>query len=137
MDIRDLPFAKLVGIKKKENDLLILEPTAMVQNHIESIHAAALFTLAETQSGFYLQSLFPEYKGKVLPLLRGSSVKYKHPATKEIYAVATVDNHIKDKFEARFLKKGRASISISVELRDSDGMVSMTGEFNWFVQRIQ
>ena len=70
-----------------------------------------------------------------MPLLRASTVKYKQPATKEIYAVASVDNESKEKFEARFLKKGHASITIGVELRDSDDIVTMVGEFTWFIQK--
>lgn len=130
----DIPFAKHVGIEKKEEGRLMLVATEVVQNHIKTIHGAAQFALAETQSGLYMRSLFPEYAEQVIPLLRASTVKYKHPATKEIYAVASVNDESKKKFETQFLKKGRASITISVELRDSDDMVTMMGEFNWFVQ---
>jgi len=131
----DIPFAKHVGIEKKEEGTLMLVETEVVQNHIQTIHGAAQFALAETQSGLYLRSLFPEYAEEVIPLLRSSSVKYKHPATKEIVAIATVDDESKEKFEAQFLKKGRASITIAVELRDSNDVVTMMGEFTWFVQK--
>ena len=135
MPFMDIPFAKHVGIQKKDEGTLMLVETEGVQNHIQTIHAGAQFTLAETQSGLYLRSLFPEYAEKVIPLLRSSSVKYKHPATKEIVAIATVDDESKEKFETQFLKKGRASITIAVELRDSDDVVTMMGEFTWFVQK--
>jgi len=136
MQITDIPFAKHIGIKIKEEGTLKLEATEAVQNHIQTIHASAQFTLAETQSGLYLQILFPDYKDQVVPLLRGSSVKYKQPARKEIYAVASVDDKSKEKFETQFLKKGRASITIGVELRDSDEVVTMVGEFTWFMQKL-
>jgi len=135
MPSMDIPFAKHVGIQKKDEGTLMLVETEVVENHIQTIHAGAQFTLAETQSGLYLRSLFPEYAEKVIPLLRSSSVKYKHPATKEIVAIATVDDESKEKFETQFLKKGRASITIAVELRDSDDVVTMMGEFTWFVQK--
>ena len=136
MQVTDIPFAKHIGIKRKEEGTLKLEATDVVQNHIQTIHASAQFALAETQSGLYLQTLFPEFADQVVPLLRGSTVKYKQPATKEIYAVASVDDESKEKFETQFLKKGRASITISVELRDSNEMVTMVGEFTWFVQKL-
>ena len=135
MDITEVPFAKHVGIEIGDNNTLKLKATNAVQNHVKSIHGAAQFSLAETQSGFYLRSLFPEYADKVIPLLRGSTVKYKHPARKEIYAIATVDDESKEKFESQFLKKGRASITIAVELRNSENVVTMTGLFIWFVQK--
>jgi len=71
-----------------------------------------------------------------VPLLRASTVKYKQLASKEIYAVAFVDDESKEKFEAQFLKKDRASISIEVEVKDSDEVVTMVGEFTWFVQKL-
>ena len=137
MDVTHIPFAKHIGIQRKEEGTLKLVSTEVVQNHIQSIHASAQFTLAETQSGLYLQLLFPEYAEQVITLLRGSTVKYKHTATTDIYAIASVDEVAKEKFETQFLKKGRASITIAVELRDSDEVVTMVGEFNWFVQSIK
>ena len=137
MDVTHIPFAKHIGIKKKEEGTLKLESTGVVQNHIQSIHASAQFALAETQSGLFLQGTFPELENKVIALLRGSTVKYKHPATTNIYAIASVDEVAKEKFETQFLKKGRASITIAVELRDSNEVVTMVGEFTWFVQSIK
>jgi acyl-coenzyme A thioesterase PaaI-like protein len=136
MQVTNIPFAKHIGIERKEEGTLKLEATDVVQNHIQTIHASAQFALAETQSGLYLQILFPEYKDQVIPLLRGSTVKYKQPATKEIYAVASVDDESKEKFLALFEKKGRASITVMVELRDVDDLITMQGEFTWFMQKL-
>lgn len=136
MQVTDIPFVKYIGIQSKEEGTLKLEATETVKNHIQTIHVSAQFTLAETQSGLYLQILFPEFADQVVPLLRSSTVKYKQPARKEIYAVAFVDDEIKEKFKVQFLKKGRASINIQVEVKDSDEVVTMVGEFIWFVQRV-
>ena len=136
MDVTQIPFAKYIGIEKKEEGILKLEPTDIVQNHIQTIHASAQFALAETQSGLYLQDLFPTYVGKVLPLLRSASVKFKHPAQCSITAEANVPDIEKEKFLALFEKKGRASILVTVELIDEKGVVTMTGEYHWFIQKI-
>jgi len=136
MYIEDIPFAKHTGIARKEEGTLKLKKSKLIENHVQSIHGAAQFTLAETQSGLYLRSLFPEYMGKVLPLLRSSSVKYKHPATTDIYAIAKVSDEAKEKFEAQFNKKGRAIISVNVELRDDEDIITMLGEFVWFIQKV-
>ena len=132
----NVPLVTHLGIEEKDETSLKLEAHKHVQNHIGTIHAAAQFALAETQSGYYLESLFPQYKGKILPLLRSSSVKYKNPATKEIYAVATVTTEALEKFEAQFLKKGRATITVEVKVMDADEVVTMQGEFGWFIQKI-
>jgi len=136
MDVTQIPFVKHIGIEENEEGILTLEPTVVVQNHIQTIHASAQFALAETQSGLYLQTLFPEYVGEVIPLLRSSSVKYKSPATSALVAHANVDDVVKEKFISLFERKGRGVISVNVELRDENGTITMLGEFTWFTQRI-
>lgn len=72
---------------------------------------------------------------EVVPLLRSSTVKYKNPATKKLHAVASVKEESLKKFKEQFEKRGRASIIVRVEVKDSDEVVTMVGEFGWFVQR--
>jgi len=137
MEIRDIPFAEQLGIEKSDDGTVILAVTPKIENHMKTIHAAAQFALAETQSGFYLQEAFPELEGKVIAVLRGSTVKYKHPATTTIRAEVCVEEESKEKFLQTFEKKLRASISVSVVVKDLDEVVTMQGEFTWFVQSME
>ncbi len=134
MDATQIPFVKHTGIKNEEGRLK-LEATDVVQNHMETIHASAQFTLAETQSGLCLQETFPELEGKVVVVLRDATVKYKNPATSCIYAVANIKEEAKEKFLSQFARKGRASIVVDVVLKTYDDVVCMQGEFTWFVQK--
>lgn len=136
MDVTQIPFAKHIGLKRKDEGTLMLEPTDIVQNHIQSIHASAQYALAETQTGLHLQTDFPELLGKVAGLLRSSTVKYKNPATSSIYAVAHIEEKDKEKFLSQIERKGRATIIVHVEVRDVDETVTMLGTFTWFVQRV-
>ena len=137
MDVTHIPFAKHIGIEYKDEGTLKLESTEAVKNHIQSIHASAQFTLAETQSGLFLQHEFPELVGKVIGVLRGSSLKYKNPATTSIYATATIDDSIKEKFLSQLERKDRAGISITVEVRDANEVITMVGTFDWFIHKIK
>jgi len=132
----NIPFIENMGMEKKEDGYLHLPFSEKLLNHVGTIHGSALFTLAETQSGFYLGSCFPQYEGKIVPLLRGSTVKYKNPASKDVYAKAFASQESLEKFETQFLKKGRAIIKVEVELLDSDDILVMLGEFIWFVQTL-
>jgi len=132
----NVPLVSHLGIERRDEKTLKLVCHSNVQNHIGTIHAAAQFALAEIQSGDYLSGLFPQHKGKFLPLLRSSTVKYRNPASSEIYAEAIAKEADLEKFEAQFLKKGRATISVALKVMDSEGVVTMEGEFNWFVQRV-
>ena len=136
MDVTQIPFARHVGIEKKEEGTLKLEATQVVKNHIQTIHASAQFALAETQSGLFLQLEFPELVGKVAGLLRSSSVKYKNPASTSIYAIASIEEDAKEKFLRQLEKKGRALISINTLLKDENDIVVMSGTFAWYIHKI-
>ncbi|HFQ61514.1 MAG TPA: DUF4442 domain-containing protein [Epsilonproteobacteria bacterium] len=136
MDVTQIPFTNHIGIEYKDEGTLKLEPTEAVQNHIQSIHASAQFALAETQSGLFLQQAFPELVGKVAGVLHSSTVKYKNPATSSIYAVARLEVSEKEKFLSQLERKGRVGISITVELRDENEMITMVGTFDWFIHKI-
>jgi hypothetical protein len=84
----------------------------------------------------YLQEAFAEYVGKVVGLLRGSSVKYKAPATTAIYAKATLGYEDREKFIVQLERKGRATITIDVSVYDEESVITMQGVFTWFVQKL-
>ena len=137
MNVIEIPFVKKVGITKTQQGKLELPFTLDSQNHLKTIHASAQFTLAETASGDFLQSLFPELVGNVIPVLRDAKVKFKKPAVNNIIAYPSIDDESREKFNTQFSKKGRASISIDVEIRDAEDTVTSMASYNWFVQKIE
>ena len=128
----EVPFVKHVGVEKDSE--LKLNVKEELKNHIQTIHASAQFTLAETASGACLMEEFPQYKGEVIPMLRSSTVKYKSPATSTLRAKATLTKEAKEKFLRQFERRGQGVIAVDVELFDEDSLVTMEGEFVWFVQ---
>ena len=128
-----IPFVKYIGMKEEEGKLS-LSLKKSVCNHVETIHAAAQFTLAETESGMHLQSLFPELEQKVIPLLREAQIKYKKPATKKIIAYSFVEEEAVEKFKQQFAKKGRALLQIRVEIRDIEDVLTCEARYTWYVQ---
>ena len=135
MRVTEIPFVKHLSIEQ-EGSHLFLSPNVELENHIGTIHASAQFSLAETQSGLFLQERFADIEGEVLPLLRSSSVKYKSPATTRLRAVAKVDDEVEQKFREQLKRRGRATIVVEVELLNSSDEVTMMGEFVWFVQSL-
>ena len=136
MNVIEIPFVDKVGIQRNTDGELELPFNTEVQNHLETIHASAQFALAETASGEILQKSFPELVGKVIPVLRESKIKFKKPAYKKIVAYPSVTAESLSKFEEQISEKGRALISVEVQIKDVDGIVTCTGIFKWFVQRI-
>jgi acyl-coenzyme A thioesterase PaaI-like protein len=129
----DIPFVRHIGIAQ-EGMQLSLHPDGTLSNHLNTLHAGAQYTLAETQSGLYLQQLFPELEGSVIPLLRDARIKYRQPAVTALTTTATATQHDVETFKARFDAKGRASIAINVEVRDTSGALNAEATFTWFVQ---
>ena len=136
MNVIEIPFVKKVGITKADNNKLELAFTADTKNHLETMHASAQFTLAETASGEFLQILFPELIGKVVPVLRDAKVKFKKPAVNNIIAYPSISDKEKEKFNSQFSRKGRSSITVDVELKDNEGTLTCITSYNWFVQKI-
>lgn len=136
MDVTLIPFVEHVGIRKNAHDHLELPFAHSLENHLKTIHASAQFTLAETASGEILQQQLPELADKVIPLLRESKLKFKKPASQSIIAYPVIATEAVKKFKEQFAKKGRASLSVDVEIRDVDDTITCSGTFNWFLQGI-
>lgn len=134
MDVTKIPFIEKVGVTRTEAGGLQLLYIESNLNHLQTIHASAQFALAETASGEILQTLFPELLGKVIPVLRDSQIKFRKAAVKSISAYALVTDEVIEIFKDQFKKKKRSSISVTVEIKDSDNVVTCSGEFSWFVQ---
>lgn len=136
MDITEIPFVKKMGIARTRPGTLELFFDDSLHNHVQTMHASAQFALAETASGEYLQRLFPDLDGQVVPVLRDSQIKFKKPANKTIRAHPSVSDEAANKFREQLEKKGRSSISVNVEVKDTENVVTCTGVFNWFVQKM-
>jgi len=137
VDILKIPFVNKVGLKKNSDGVLELAIEPEVQNHLQSIHAGAQFTLAETASGELLQTLFPELAENVIPVLRDAQIKFKRPAQKTITAHPSIPKEKSIEFKNQLLQKGRALIEVNVEVKDAEGLVTCFGVFNWFIQKIK
>lgn len=133
MKATDIPFAAHVGVEQENGDLS-LELRDAVTNHLGTMHAGAQYTLAETRSGLYLQTLFPDIGESVVPLLRDGNVKYKKAATGRLYAFASCDEEAVERFRERFAKKGRGLLDVNVDIKDAEGGLVSQASFSWFIQ---
>ena len=130
--IENIEFVKHLGIKQEGNSLT-LEPKEELLNHLGSIHAGALFTLAESQSGLTLIEQFG--KANVKALLRSSNIKYKAEAKSQLRATGYIKAKDIEKFNTQLNKKARALIDVAVEILDTEQKSVLTATFSWFIQR--
>jgi hypothetical protein len=135
--VTELPFNSFLGIQTAPHapHLLRLPPGGQYLNHLGTVHASALLALAEASSGEFLLRYFGSADG-ILPVVRRIEAKFRKPANGEVSSTASVIPEALEKLEADFAARGRALISIAVELHDSFGTHSLSATVEWYIQRI-
>ena len=138
MDVTQIPFNKFLQIVQSDTDdhTFALKLSDTMKNHLGTFHASAQFALAEACSGASLQMQFPHLEHLVVPILRKSEIKYKKPAQTDIHAKAHIAPEERENFEQQLEKKGRATIVVHMEILDNNDAVTMSGAFEWFVQKL-
>ena len=134
MNIIDLPFNAFLGIEATEaGGELQLPDDPRYTNHVGTVHASALYSLAEAASGSFLLSHPSIDIEKVGALLRKSSIKYRRPSIGRIRSRTRCSNEAMGQMLAGLAKRGRAKILIEVDLLDDEDQIVATTTLEWFV----
>ncbi|MBJ2138707.1 DUF4442 domain-containing protein [Paraglaciecola chathamensis] len=95
-----------------------------VQNHIGSVHAAAMALLAESATGFIVGINLP---GDKLPLIKRMNLNYVKRATGDMKAVAVLtDEQIK-----LLCEQEKGEINVQVKVTDETGIEPVVCEMIW------
>lgn len=136
LEITELPFNVFIGLEACNFDeikILCLPDRKEYANHLGTVHASALFALAEASSGSYLQQEIPGNGERVFAVLRTSEVKYRKPAMGKIYSIGRIDEGSRAQCIKALKEKGRSIIPIEIELRSESDTLVATARFNWFL----
>ncbi|MBV8604835.1 MAG: PaaI family thioesterase [Pelomonas sp.] len=95
-----------------------LEPN---RNHVGSMYAGALFTLAELSGGAIFLSSFD--RQRFYPVVRDMSIRFRRPATSDIWVEVRVDEEVVRKVQAEAEAAGKADYEWECELKGADGTV--------------
>jgi acyl-coenzyme A thioesterase PaaI-like protein len=140
MKVTELPFNKFIGLKEYEPGseyLLELPENENHLNHLNTVHASALFSLAEASSGEFLLRAFGNLDFQVVPVVRYVGVKYKKPAEGRIRSKAKLKATKKEEIIQILSTRGRATINVEVILINDNIEAVPTAEFDWFWSRKQ
>jgi acyl-coenzyme A thioesterase PaaI-like protein len=138
MDVTAIPFNKFIGLERAapDSDFLVSLPGALhFTNHLNTVHAGALLAVAEAGSGAFLLKNLGDGTG-YLPVVRRMDSKFKKPAKGRISARASVLPDQLERVKTDLSAKGRALITVSVEVVDESGVVALSSEIEWFIARI-
>ncbi len=125
---RAVRFAGTAGVKvevlNQYESVLTLKNRKKVQNHIGSVHAAAMALLAESATGFLVGMSVPDTR---IPVIKTLRVDYKKRASGDLKAVARLT---KEQVELiQNTEKGEVSVAISVT--DEKGIEPIECEMIW------
>jgi acyl-coenzyme A thioesterase PaaI-like protein len=117
-----VPFAAHVGIALgtigEGTATAALEQSQATSNHVATMHAGALFTLAETASGAAMAGLFLERLAAVRPVAASATIAFSKPARGAIRAAAVVEGE-KSALFAALDAEGKVRFPVAVTITDS------------------
>jgi hypothetical protein len=136
LDITTVPFNHLLGIRFSAQPDYILQLNARKEytNHLGTVHAAALFTLAEGSGAQFMLNEFPsEMIDQVIPVLRKAEVTYKKPSSGVIFSKARLKHGSIDEIVHELMNRKRILLTTVVELFDEQNSRVFVADFEWFV----
>jgi len=133
--VTELPFNKFIGVEvgADAEHLLRLPSGERYLNHLGTVHASALLALAEAASGEFLLRHLRSGAG-VIPVVRRIEARFRKPATGSVSASASVVPELLARLDSDLTAKGRALISVAVELHDQSGAHVLGASVEWFIQ---
>lgn len=117
--------AKLRFEKLTENEaIIVIKNRKRVQNHIGSVHAAAMGLLAETATGFVTGMSVPDNR---LIVIKKMELKYNKLATGDMKAIATLSDE-----QIQFIKDNeKGEMTIPVVVTDAKGIQPVECDMVW------
>lgn len=140
MNVLDLAFNQHIGLQLTRHDdrnLVCLDPDARHTNHLETVHAGVLFSLAEAASGHALLEQCRFDLDELLVVLRSADVRYRRPATGRLIAFASIENDAITALVQQLAAKRRAFIDVPSRVRNANEEDVFTGTFRWYVSHLQ
>ena len=138
MDVTQLQFNQFVGItkcEKKEAGIFELSADPKYLNHVDTVHASALFGLTEASSGQFLSEHLEVNEEEVAPILRRAEIKYRKPAEGYVYSKRVYKEEVWKTFHESLEKKGRALLSFQINVLNDDDVVVTYAIYEWFVTK--
>jgi acyl-coenzyme A thioesterase PaaI-like protein len=123
-----VPFVRTAGLRFRElgeeRAVLVIPNRRRVQNHIHTVHAAAVALLGETATGAVFGMSVPDDR---IPLLKSMRVNYLKRSQGALTAEATLPLEAR----LRVRKDEKGEVSIPVRISDETGEPTVDAEYIW------
>jgi uncharacterized protein (TIGR00369 family) len=136
--ISSVPFAAHTGVELLElsqaRGVARLIQRREVSNHVKTIHAGALFTLAEAASGAAMAGIFAEHILSIRPVVSDARISYLKSARGEVTATATALAPAPELL-AKLSSEGSAIFDVQVGITDANSTTVATFVATWNVKK--
>lgn len=122
-----IPFARRCGFKVVELERGYIRaqvPIGRNRNHLGTMYAGALFTLAEIPGGVLV--LF-DFAGRFVPILERFDITYIGAAKSDVTVECQLSPETLDQLETQMTQSGRASFELVSTMTDSAGKLVAEG----------
>lgn len=109
-------------------------PFAGNGNHIGTMYAGALFTLAEIPGGALFLTSFDT--ARFFPVVKALNLKFVKPATSDVSVTARLTAAEISRIEQQATTHGKAEFTLSLELRDTQDVLVAVSEGLYQLRRI-
>jgi acyl-coenzyme A thioesterase PaaI-like protein len=135
--VTQLPFNNFLGIEVAADPTQLLQIPAADRylNHLGTVHASAQLALAEASSGEFLMREFGSNAG-FIPVVRRLESKFRKPANGAVTSTVSTPTEAIDQLRTDLDHKGRATISIAVELHDEFDAHTLSATVEWFITKV-
>ncbi|NNU17201.1 DUF4442 domain-containing protein [Parvularcula sp. ZS-1/3] len=134
-----VPFAIHTGVVidelSGEGATCHLEQRGEVENHIQSMHAGALFVLGEQASGAAYAGAFVDRMMALRPVAAKAEISYLKIAKGTITAKAKVRDDV-DGLKAKLDQDGKVVFAVDVDLFDADELHVASMVVDWHVKSL-
>jgi thioesterase domain-containing protein len=126
---KKIAFVERMGLKVLEltpGYVKLMAPLRGNENHIGSMYAGALFTLAEIPGGALILTTFDPTK--CYPVIKELTIKFLRPAQSDITTEVFLSQQQVDLVNGEISKQGKAEFVLRGELKDESGTVVATSQ---------
>lgn len=103
-------------------------------NHIGTMYAGALFTLAEIPGGALFLSSFDT--ARFFPVVKALDLKFLKPAKSDVHVHATLSEAEINRIQAQAAAEGKAEFTLNLQLKDAQGTLVASSEGLYQLRRI-
>ena len=116
----------LQALELKPGYVKLAAPLEGNGNHIGSMYAGALFTLAEMPAGALYLTTFDV--NRYYPIVKEMKIRFRRPARTDITVEVSISKEKAQDIQAEVDRQGKADFNLEMELVDAAGTVVASGE---------